>query len=368
MNVVIYGAGSIGCYIGTVLVKQFRMHKQHSSATQEASVPKVTLLGRERLQTHIQRVGAITLTDFDGRNDDVVDIPYSTDLQVLAQADIILVTLKCTQMGDVAVHLSQYCRADSLIVCLQNGVGSEQPLVQLLHASKAESDRPTVRCGIVPFNVVQTINETSVRFHRATEGSLHLPYDSDLTETHKMYFLLLQSAYLAYGLGCDLETQMSSVMWGKLLLNLNNAINALSDLPLKAQLSQRGYRRVLAQCQQELLAVCQAKQIELAKLTAVQPRYLPMLLKLPDFLFKLIAQKMLAIDPEARSSMWEDVQANRVTEIDFLNGAVVRLGEEVGIATPANQLVAQLIKALSGGDLSAGLSSKTLLTKLQQVQ
>ncbi len=109
------------------------------------------------------------------------------------------------------------------------------------------------------------------------------------------------------------------VLWGKLLLNLNNPVNALSGLPLRQQLMQRDYRRVLASLIEEGLQVLQVAGIQPAKVARVAPKFLPRLLRLPYFLFERVAASMLKIDENARSPMWEDLQAERKTEVDFIN-------------------------------------------------
>lgn len=333
MNVVVYGAGSIGCYLGAVLCQQGI---------------NVVLLGRERLQARAQQRGGIALSDYEGRDDFVPNIAYETEPQVLSKADVILVTLKCTAMEDAANTLAQYVKKDALVVCLQNGVGAERPVIEKVKQAE-------VCCGIVPFNVVQG---EEAQFHRATQGQLYLPKHSKLEAVAK--------ACNDYGLSCVLSADMPAIIWGKLLLNLNNAINALSDLPLKEQLSMRGYRKVLAQCQKELLVACRKKGIVLAQLTAVKPQWLPIILRLPNWLFRLVAQKMLAIDPKARSSMWEDIQANRATEIAFLNGAVVTLAQEVGEQAPANQAVSQLLTRLSQAHISTPIRAQKILSQISQ--
>ncbi|MCC2605430.1 2-dehydropantoate 2-reductase [Planctobacterium marinum] len=332
MSTVIYGAGSIGCYIGAIL------HLQHVD---------VTLLGRQRIKDEIQQAGGITLSDYEGRHDRVTDVPFETSPQVLQQADIILVTLKCTAIESAIAEMQQHANPGALILCMQNGVGAVEQVKRAMPDFK-------VFAGITPFNVVQS---AGARFHRATEGGLHLPIRAPL--------MALQSAWQEYGLGCELNENLEGIVWGKLLLNLNNAINALSDIPLKSQLQQRDYRRVLAQCQTELLQYCRTKNIKLAKLTAVAPDWIPFILRLPDWLFTLIAQKMLAIDPQARSSMWEDVSSGRKTEIDYLNGAVAKLAESVNQAAPANTAIYHLIKEVESGMLKPGIPAKMLLNKVQ---
>lgn len=331
MKTIIYGAGSIGCYIGSLL------HKQKVD---------VCLLGRERIKQLIEQNDGIRVSDYEGRDERIADVPFATDPKVLGDADVVLVTLKCTAIDSAITELQQYCGKKALIICMQNGVGAAEKV-------KAALPEHQVFTGITPFNVVQTDN---AHFRRATDGVLHLPKLDKLA--------VLQQAWNDYGVGCDLEDDIDAIVWGKLLLNLNNAINALSDIPLKAQLQQRGYRKVLAQCQQELLNLCKAKNYQLAQLTAVNPRWLPHLLRLPDWLFTRIAQKMLAIDPQARSSMWEDVSTGRKTEIDFLNGAVARLSEAAGLAAPANKAVSGLIKQIELGELKSGVSAQVLAQRV----
>jgi 2-dehydropantoate 2-reductase len=82
-------------------------------------------------------------------------------------------------------------------------------------------------------------------------------------------------------------------------------------------------------------------------------------------LFKRIAAAALRIDPEARSSMWEDLQAGRRTEVDYLNGAVVALAERTGLDAPANRRIVALVHAAERGD-GEGMKGKRLLAALQE--
>lgn len=332
MKVVIYGAGSIGCYIGAIL--------HHESIN-------VHLLGRKRIKDKIAQAGGIFISDYEGRNDTITNVSFACEPSVLQDADIVLVTLKCTAIDSAISELNAHCSQQALIVCLQNGVGAAEQV-------RASLPNHQVVTGIVPFNVVQH----GAKFHRATEGNLHFPIASPL--------LKLQSAFQSYGLGCELNQNIEHIVWGKLLLNLNNAINALSDIPLKEQLSQRGYRLVLAACQRELLTLCKSDKIHLAKLTAIAPDWLPVILSLPDWLFTRIAQKMLAIDPQARSSMWEDLNEGRQTEIDFLNGAVVTLAQKLGLQAPVNQMISKMIKDRQAGSSTKPVSSNALLAAMKE--
>jgi 2-dehydropantoate 2-reductase len=143
------------------------------------------------------------------------------------------------------------------------------------------------------------------------------------------------------------------VLWTKLLFNLNNAINALSGLPLREELSQRGWRSVVAACQREGLAAMRAAGIRPVRLGRLDARVAARLLPAPDFVFRLLAGAMIRIDPAARSSMADDLDRGRTTEVDWLNGAVVRLGARHGVPTPVNERVVDAIRARERGERRA---------------
>ena len=94
----------------------------------------------------------------------------------------------------------------------------------------------------------------------------------------------------------------------------------------------------------EALGVLAAAKIRPAPIEGVPPRVMAFALRLPDALFRLAAKGMLSIDRRARSSMWEDLQAGRKTEIDYLQGEIVRLAVEHGLPAPLNRRVRDLIR------------------------
>jgi 2-dehydropantoate 2-reductase len=196
----------------------------------------------------------------------------------------------------------------------------------------------SVAAGMVPFNVVQTADG---RYHRGTEGRLMAEASPALSRW--------LAAFEAAGLPLIERDDFLAVQWGKLLLNLNNAVNALSGVPLKAELSQRDYRRCLALLMDEALRALAASGIAPAQIGGVAPRRLPTMLRLPDWIYRRIAAASLKIDPEARSSMWEDLQAGRRTEVDYLNGAVVKLARAAGLEAPANRRIVELVHQVEAG-------------------
>ena len=320
MKIIVFGAGSIGTYVGGALL---------------ASGADVLLIGRTRMRERISCDG-LELTDLHGRRVQLVgtQVPYLEDHAALADADLILVTVKSADTATAAQVIRQHAKSNALVLSLQNGIGNVDCL-------RAALPTWTVLAGMVPFNVVQM---PGGRLHRGTAGELMVEASSALGEWH--------SLFAAAHLPLLEQTNFKAVQWGKLLLNLNNAINALSDLPLKTELSQRAYRRCLAALMDEARQVLRVAGIVPVKVARVAPNLIPTLLRLPDSVFKRVAASMLHIDPEARSSMWEDLQAKRRTEVDYLNGAVVRLAESLGRDAPLNRRIVDLIRAAENGKLA----------------
>jgi 2-dehydropantoate 2-reductase len=81
---------------------------------------------------------------------------------------------------------------------------------------------------------------------------------------------------------------------------------------------------------------------------------MPMLLKLPDWIFTRVAKKMLRMDASARSSMWDDIQHGRTTEVDDLCGAVVQLAKKVRTPAPCNEAICKLIATHTKGHRYTG--------------
>jgi 2-dehydropantoate 2-reductase len=316
-RIAIYGAGSIGCYVGGRLA---------------ATGSDVVFVGRERLGRELQTHG-LHLTDWEGAALAVVPdaVRYATTPAAVADAELVLVTVKSAATDDAGRELAPVLPASAVVVSFQNGLHNGGRLREHL-------PEHVVLTGMVQFNVV---NHGTGRFHHGSEGRLEV-------ERHPRLDAYL-SAFARAGLPLVVHERMLPVQWAKLVLNLNNPINALSNLPLKTQLSERAYRRCVALVQTEALALLAAAGITPAKLTLLPPAWIPWVLRLPDAVFTRLAGKMLAIDPQARSSMWEDLEAGRRTEVDYLNGEIVRLAERLGRTAPVNARLVALVRAAESG-------------------
>lgn len=333
MKIVVFGSGLIGTYVGASL---------------RATGADVVLIGRARMQQHVIDHGLV-LTDLHQRRTTLAtaDIPFELTPEKLAEANLILVTVKSNATAEAAEIISRYAKPHAVVMSLQNGIGN----ATVLRTALQNND---VLAAMVPFNVVQTPDG---RLHRGSDGEVMVQASPLLTPW--------LSVFEAASLPLLQRDDFIAVQWGKLLLNLNNSVNALSALPLKTQLSQRAYRRCLALLIDEALAALDGAGIEPARVTRIAPRRLPLLLRLPNFLFIRIAAQLLRVDPEARSSMAEDLQAGRMTEIDYLNGAVIALAAAHGGDAPANRRMVALVRRAESGGV-VGYDGATLLRLLKR--
>lgn len=308
-TVLIIGAGAVGCYVGGRL---------------RAQGTRVHFVGRPRVLDALGSRG-LTITDLD--HHDVVLAPGSLSLHTEPPAGP-AVALLCVKSGATASAAGQLARVlpqGSVVLSLQNGISNAA-------VAQAAAPQLTVLRGMVPFNVTEL---EPGHYHRGTVGSL-------AAEDHRV-LRRMRHLFHAAGLGLTLHADLRPVQWGKLLLNLNNPVNALSGRPLRAQLLDRDHRIVLAALQEEALRALDVAGIRPARLTAVTPGMMPRVLRLPNGLFRVVARRMLRMDDKARSSMADDVASGRPTEVDALCGEVVRLAGDVGLPAPLNARIAGLL-------------------------
>lgn len=285
----------------------------------------VTLLARPRVIAEIENNG-LTITDLSGGLDHVPadNLKLTDNPDCLANADLVLVTVKSSATAEIAALIKAQAPVQSAIVSLQNGLSG----ITILSSVLPERD---VRAGMVGFNVVP---DGQGGFHRATSGDILIgegPVDlGDILSTS--------------GLPITQTSQITAIQWGKLLVNLNNAPNALSGLPLYQMMMDRDWRRLMADQMAEALRALKAANISVKSTTPLPASFLPHILRLPTPLFSRIAAKMLKIDLSARSSMSYDLMAGRRTEIDAFQSTVIELADRHNIAMPVCTQLRDLVR------------------------
>lgn len=330
MRVGVLGAGSIGCYVGGRLV---------------AAGTDVTFVGRRRVVDELTRHG-MTLSDRRGTVTVAPgDLHVTTDAEALAAADVVAVCVKSGQTPEAAYVLTRVLAPGAVVLSLQNGVRNVAVLRSALPGR-------TVLGAVVDFNVVARGDGV---FHCGLDGVLTIeePVDSALVE-----------ALEAAGLTVRTTGEIAPVQWAKLLVNLNNAVVALSDVPTRDMMALPGYRRVVAALLAEGLAVLRAAGIRPGRVRGVAPGLMLRVLRLPDPLARRLLAARLPADARARSSMWEDLARGRPTEVDHLNGEIAALARRSGVDAPLNRRTVELVHDAERAGGSPALSPVELWAAL----
>jgi 2-dehydropantoate 2-reductase len=310
----IIGAGAIGCFVGAHLIGE---------------ETEVFFLGREHFGKMIANSG-LTITEHSGESFTIPaqKINWVTTPESLPILDLLIFTSKSHDTKKNAIEVQSHVHEKSIVLSLQNGLHNAEALKEIFPRNK-------IIGGMVPQNVIQV--EESAHFKQSTAGHIYLG----------------EEIPHAKNLPHEVTNELKAIQLGKLLKNLNNALNALSNIPLMEQLQKRSERKLLAEVVAEALAVMKANHL-IPKSTGIFPvEFFPYALRLPNFLFNLVAASEIKSDPQARLSMWQDLELKRKTEIEFLNGEIVELAKKAGMRAEMNEKIIELIKRAERGELNS---------------
>ncbi|WP_199553707.1 2-dehydropantoate 2-reductase [Sandaracinobacteroides hominis] len=333
-RIAVFGAGMIGIFLGGQL----------------AQTADVTLIGRPSMLDPL--ANGLRLTDSDGMDIDLPASAYATtaDPSALSSADLILVTVKSMATPEAAAAIAAHAPPSTPIISFQNGVSNSDTL-------RAALPGRTVLAGMVPFNVAQ---RGPAHFHRGTGGGLVAEAAEALTQ--------YEQTFATTGIDLKLSSNIIGIQWGKLLINLNNAINALSGISLARELGQRGYRTAWAMSMTEGMKLLATAGIEPVDPLPMPLKLMPSIMRLPDTLYRYVISAAsggkVRVDPHARSSMADDLERGRPTEIDYLQGEFVRLAQRLGKAAPVNARLVELVRAAEQG--APPLKAAALLAELRK--
>jgi 2-dehydropantoate 2-reductase len=316
MKVGIVGAGAIGCYVGG------RLRARGSDAV---------FFGRPRVRDALREHG-LTLEDGAGSGPrlrvEPKDLAFVVDVAGLSTCDVLLVCVKSGQSDGVARDLAAVVPRGALVVSMQNGLRNAEVL-------RAALPHQVVLGGIVGFNVVEVRPGT---FRRATTAPLVIEAQADARLDELVDTLR----------GANLETEvvhdLRAKQWSKLVMNLNNALSALTGVPTQRLIFEECYRRSVRAVTEEALDVIARAGQKPSRIGPLPVQVFPYFLRLPSAVLRVVTRIQAKIDPTARSSMWDDLTRRRVTEVDYLNGEIVRLAASIGAKAPINEKVVALIR------------------------
>jgi 2-dehydropantoate 2-reductase len=223
-----------------------------------------------------------------------------------------LVLVKSWQTGRAALQLADCLAEDGLALTLQNGLGNREILAASLGASRLALGVTTLGATLLAPGLVRP----------GGEGTITLEAHPRLDP--------LEAGLKQAGFTLERVEDAAGLAWGKLAVNAAiNPLTALLRLPNGKLLERPAARALMGELARETAAVAQAQGI-----------------KLPFRDPERAAEEVARRTAGNFSSMLQDVLRGAPTEIEAINGAIVRLGEQTGIPTPLNRTVWSLIKSL----------------------
>jgi 2-dehydropantoate 2-reductase len=289
IRVAVLGAGAVGCFFGGMLARAGH---------------QVTLIGR-RLHVEAFRKNGL---HFEGlKFDERIAVDASTEPAAVRGARLVLFCVKSTDTETAAAQIAPHLDADAIVVNLQNGVDNTERI-------QLKVSQPVVAACV--YVATEMAGPGHLKHHG--RGDLVIGPNAQV----KAWF---ESA----GVPAAISDNIAGELWAKLVLNCAyNAISAIAQLPYGRMIQGAGVRDVMRDIVEETLAVAKASGVRMA----------------PDMLERTL--KLAEAMPTQYSSTAQDLARGKPTEIDHLNGYILRKGAALGIATPANQALYALVKLL----------------------
>jgi 2-dehydropantoate 2-reductase len=290
--IAVMGAGAVGCYYGGMLARAGH---------------DVTLIARAQHVEAVQKSGLRMETKM---FDEQVPMRASEEASGARGTKLVLFSVKSPDTERAGAALAPYLERDAVILTLQNGVDNAERLAATLGRNVVPA---------VVYVAVEMAGPGHVRHH----GRSELLIGSSPASAR------IAAAFSAAGVPIEVSDNVIGALWAKLIVNCAyNALSAITQLPYGRMVQGDGVPAVMGDVVDECLAVARAAGIDV-----------------PGDLLKAVPQ-IAETMPGQFSSTAQDLARGKPTEIDHLNGFVVRKGDALGVPTPANRVLLALVKLL----------------------
>ncbi|MGB9686563.1 MAG: ketopantoate reductase family protein [Rectinema subterraneum] len=301
MKISIIGSGAMGSLFGGKLAQAgekvilYDVYKEHVNA-----------VNREGLSIEDAGTGDIT----------VVHPEASAEPESVAESDVLIIFVKSTTTEEVAAQFKAFARPHTIVLTLQNGLGNDEILRR--HFG---SERTAV--GVTSQGAT-FLGPGKIR--HAGKGPTHI----SMADGREEKLAALAEALSRAGFETHISAEVTSLVWSKLIINIGiNALTALLNVKNGRLLEFEDVKAIMADLVNEALAVASRKNIRLI--------YDDPLATVYDVAMKTASNT---------SSMLQDFQRNRQTEIDFINGAIVKEAKKLGMPVPVNETITRLVRTL----------------------
>lgn len=300
MKIAIVGPGAVGCLLTSFLSK---------------SNNEVWLLDKDGERASKINKNGISMEGVSGEW--VIKGKATADVKDIGNAELVIIAVKSYDTKEAISRAKPLIGDDTSVLTLQNGLGNIEIISETVGLEK-------VIGGVT--NLGATLLETGKVRHAGVGETVIGRIDGKIPVQMRQIREIFN--------GCGLETRISKdikgILWSKLIINVGiNALTAITRLRNGRLIEFEGTRKVLREAVTEAVRIAKRKRIKLIY---------------DDPLAKVEA--VCEATSENISSMLQDILRKKRTEVDFINGVIVRQGQELGIPVPVNLMLVELVKTI----------------------
>ena len=312
LRIAVFGSGAVGSILGGLLAK---------------TGLDVTLIGRPGHIGKIKKEGLFLVFP-----EAEFSVPVKGETELTFSPDLLIMAVKMQDLAETCRLAQPFIGSDTVILLTENGVTSREVASGLLNSDKIYS-------MLVLFNAQFYLDgQASAAGFRPViieKALLMCPLWSELNPALERWFHL------------SFTDNPEEALWSKLLINLTaNTFEAVSGLPLSEAVESPLLREIVIKVLREALKVIKRKGFSLYSPEPMPVKSLEFLVRLPLFAGsrRLYRQFSAPQYRGRRTSTLQSLEKHRPTEIDYLNGEIVKTGNLLGIGTPFNEQVVRLVK------------------------
>jgi len=294
MKIVIVGAGALGGLVGAQLT---------------ASGEDVTLVEINEARTRLLNETGLYVSE-GNKGETCVRVKVVTSVADLPPADLVFISVKSYQTKPALTACLPVVGPDTFVLSMQNGIGNTEAMAEIIAPHQILSG--------ITYHSIQHVGPNRIRYRPGIKPIQIAPYDGTITPE----ILAVGEVFDKSGLNTEVADQIDNVIWQKLLHNaVVNPVSALTGLTCRELLSDPHLQDFMRDLCLEIIAVMKARGIPIIN---EEDPYAPV----------IESQKALG---KNRPSMWQDLARSYRTEVDTINGAVVREAEKLGLDAPHNR-------------------------------
>ncbi|MFH1458863.1 MAG: 2-dehydropantoate 2-reductase [Candidatus Omnitrophota bacterium] len=301
MKIVIVGPGAIGCLFAAFFTKK----KQAEVWVLDKSSPRAKRIKDSGVK--VQGIG--------GNFKIKVNITASCD--DIKTCDLIMLCVKSYDTEAAVKSIKPLLGKDTNVLTLQNGLGNVEMIAEVIGQDK-------VLAGVTSHGA--TLGEEASTYHAGTGETIIGRIDGQLTVPMRQ----VREIFNKSGFSTRLSKDINSVIWSKLIINTGiNALTALTRFKNGAMIQNQLLQEILGLAVTEAVKVAKKKRIKLMYDDPIQK-----------------VESVCRATADNVSSMLQDILKQKRTEIDYINGAIVRQAKSLGIPSPTNLILTDLVRSI----------------------